>query len=471
LESVVRLCLVASKPTDSVTHGFLPAARRLGLDVTVLTDQPGAHEREYARRDYPSPHIAVCDVFRPDELIAAISALPAPDAVASNSDRLQPQTALAAEYLGLPGKDWRSAARAKHKSLMRRRLRSAGVENVTAVDIRPDSPRDPALPYPVVLKPADGVASEDVLLIEGPDELARACGEFFARHPGRALLAEEFLPGTLRTMETLGDGGGTRWVLGGFRTAVSPPPHFIEERLTWEPPSAQARDHVSAALDALGVSFGACHTEYVTGAATRLIEVNDRAIGDYCDFLLAEVTGLPLFELILRVHLGDRLPPSPPALSQPYAVAEYVTADRPGVLASVPDPSVSADVVSVGLGSAGTDSAGTGSAGAGPAGAGPAAGDGVTVTTWPLRRAGEQVAVTGTNRDYLGVICAAGPSRQSVDDAIARAAGQFRDGLRWAPHVPGQARVATGIPAATGVQASAKASAATETTAATETRA
>ncbi|WP_195911271.1 hypothetical protein [Streptomyces kaniharaensis] len=41
------LYLLALKPTDSVTRGFLPAAARLGLAVTVLTDR-----RVRALRDY-----------------------------------------------------------------------------------------------------------------------------------------------------------------------------------------------------------------------------------------------------------------------------------------------------------------------------------------------------------------------------------------------------------------------------------
>lgn len=36
----MRMYLLALNPTDSVTEGFLPAAARLGLDVTILTDQP-----------------------------------------------------------------------------------------------------------------------------------------------------------------------------------------------------------------------------------------------------------------------------------------------------------------------------------------------------------------------------------------------------------------------------------------------
>jgi biotin carboxylase len=142
----VRLCLVASKPTDSVILGFLPAAARLGLEVVLLTDQPEEHERARARSrplgrpgcprpgaepgaehagDGPPARFLGCDVRDARELICAIAELPAPHAIVSNSDHLQAQTALAAAYFGLPGKDWRSAMRAKNKSLMRRRLAEA----------------------------------------------------------------------------------------------------------------------------------------------------------------------------------------------------------------------------------------------------------------------------------------------------------------------------------------------------------
>jgi hypothetical protein len=58
----VRLCLIASKPTDSVILGFLPAAARLGPEVVLLTDQPEEHERARARlpRTRSSPTPIIC---------------------------------------------------------------------------------------------------------------------------------------------------------------------------------------------------------------------------------------------------------------------------------------------------------------------------------------------------------------------------------------------------------------------------
>jgi len=459
----VRLCLIASKPTDSVIQGFLPAAARLGLEVVLVTDKPEEHERARARsrllprpgcprprarrdgdgqlgdgqlgggqlgdgqlgdgrngdghdHEVPPVRYVGCDVWDARELIGAIAGLPAPHAIVSNSDHLQTQTALAAEYFGLPGKDWRSALRAKNKSLMRRRLAEAGLEHVAAAEIRDaGGPPPDGLRYPVVLKPAEGVASEDVVLVTSPVELAEQSARILARRPGEKLLAEEYLPGELRTLETLTD-GKTTWVLGGFRTTLSPLPFFIEERLTWAAPvPGTAREHVLGALGALGSGFGACHTEYVDGVqGPVLVEVNDRLIGDHCDFVLSDLLGVDLFELVLRVHLGEPLPPEPPARrgtrgwgdsrsgdtgwgdprsgGTGHAVIDYVVADRSGVLASVP-----------------------------PAGPRLLPEQDVLLSYQSLRTAGDRIDVTHTNRDYLGVITAIGPDATAVERALAAA--------------------------------------------------
>ena len=414
----MRLTLVASKPTDSVTFGFLPAAARLGLDVVLVTDQPAQQQRALARaRLTPRPgcappdagqldsgqladtgqvRIVDCDVWDARLLVSSIAGLPAQDAIFSNSDHLQTQTALAAAYFDVPGKDWRSAMRAKNKPLMRRRLAGMGIEHVAATEIHPgDRHPVPGLSYPVVLKPAEGVASEDVVLVRDSLELKQQCALIFARRPGEGLLAERYLPGRLHTLETLSDGTAS-WVLGGFRTRLSPPPFFIEERLTWDAAAAQAAsEHVTRALAALGATFGACHTEYVIdqGHPPALIEVNDRIIGDHCDFLLSDLLGVDLFERVLRLYLGEPLPPGPPpgpAPDRAHAVIDYVVAERSGVLAASPR-----------------------------AGARLSAEPGVLLSYRPLYEEGDRIEVTHTNRDYLGVITAIGPDAAAVSRSVA----------------------------------------------------
>ncbi|MPY52811.1 ATP-grasp domain-containing protein [Streptomyces acidicola] len=382
----MRLYLLALNPTDSVTEGFLPAAARLGLDVTLLTDQPDAH-----RRTCPGIEILECDVRDFRAVVTRISTHHTPDAVFTNSDHLQTQAALAAHYFGLPAKDWRATLRAKDKAEMRRRLAAAGADTVWSAELTELT--DPVAldaPYPCVIKPREGVASEDVVLVEGPEELVAHRKAILARRPGATLLVEEYLPGELYTLETVGD-GRIRHVLGGFHTEPSPPPYFVEERMTFVPAHPErVVDQVLAQLDALGVGFGACHTEFVVHEGrARLIEVNYRAVGDQCDLLLAQLLDIPLFEYILRTHLGESLPADLGARRDGAALLEYPCAERAGTLTAAP----SSSELTV---------------------------NGVHLTYRPLRPLGERHELYRTNRDYLGVLRAVGTDQGAVDRAAAR---------------------------------------------------
>ncbi|MFD9544643.1 acetyl-CoA carboxylase biotin carboxylase subunit family protein [Streptomyces sp. NPDC060022] len=396
--------LLALNPTDSVISGFLPAAGRLGLSVTLLTDQPGAYGPPGALG--PDVEVAACEVRDHRAVITHISRRGQPAAVFTNSDHLQAQGALAAEFFGLPGKNWRAALRTKDKALMRRHLAAAGAEPVRAVEILPG--QSPAacveaggetggVVYPCVVKPREGVASEDVVRAEGPAELLRLCTEIRARRPDAALVVEEFLPGELYTLETLGDGRRLH-VLGGFHTRLSPPPHFIEQRLTYVPDHpAPVREQILERLALLGVGFGACHTEFVVHEGrARIIEVNYRAIGDHGDLLLAELLDIPLFDHILATHLGEPLPESLGARTDRAARIDSPCADRAGVLASAPGAVDRTD------------------------------GD-VRLTYRPMRPTGERHPLHRTNRDYLGILRTIGPDQDSVD----RAADAFLAAQRW----------------------------------------
>ncbi|POM24823.1 argininosuccinate lyase [Actinomadura rubteroloni] len=371
------LYVVAGKPTDAVDHGFLPAAARLGVPVVLLTDRPDDHA-------FDGP-VVRCDVTDVRALVAAVDD---PLALFTNSDFLQTPVALAAAYFGLPGKDWRAALRTKDKRLTRRHL--AALDPVFSADAE-SVPSD--APFPLVLKPRGGVASEDVFLVADAAELTARRAEIAARRDD-PLIVEEYLPGELRTLETLGDGVETR-VLGSYRTCLSPPPHFIEERLEWAPPPPETAQ-ILRQLAALGVGFGACHTEFVVHAGrARIIEVNYRLIGDHCDFLLADLLDVPLFEHILAVHLGRPLPPPTPAPNR-HAVAEVVLATTPGTLTAAPGVEDVADGA-------------------------------VHVSYRPQRAVGETIEIARTNRDFLGTIRAIGPDPATVDAAIAR----FRAARTW----------------------------------------
>ncbi|MFD7256879.1 acetyl-CoA carboxylase biotin carboxylase subunit family protein [Streptomyces sp. NPDC059874] len=394
----MRLYLLALNPTDSVTDGFLPAAARLGLQITVLTDQPDAH-----RRSAPDIEVLECDVRDFRAVISRISTHHTPDAVFTNSDHLQTQAALAADYFGLPAKDWRATLRVKDKAQMRRHLAASGLDAVWSTELA--AGQDPAglvaldVPYPCVVKPREGVASEDVVLVDGPEELVLRCKEIQERRPQAPLVVEEYLAGDLCSLETLGD-GNVRHVLGGFRTRLSAPPYFIEERCTFVGAHPEpVVEQILAQLDALGVGFGICHTEFVVkDGRARIIEVNYRAIGDQADLMLARLLDVPLFEHVLRTHLGEPLPADLGARTDGAALLENPCAQISGTLTAAPE---AADLVV----------------------------DGVELTYRPLRAVGERHELYHTNRDFIGALRAVG--RNTDQQTVERVAADFLAAQRW----------------------------------------
>jgi len=399
------LVLLARNPTDSVTFGLLPAAGRAGLRVRVLTDDPAAHRAVYAGQEH-EPVVEGCAVTDVRAVLAAIGGRPT--AVASNSDHLQVQTALAADYFDLPGKDWRSAVRARDKGLMRSTLRAAGLDDTPFARLRPgDSIKGIEVRYPSVLKPAEGVASEDVVLVRDRAELEQRIAAVRARRDGD-LLVEGLIEGPLHTLETLGDGTNLR-IWGGYRTTVSAAPFFIEERLTWEPTRpSEVQTAVLNQIEALGVGFGPAHTEFIaTADGPRIVEVNDRLIGDHCDFAMADLLAEPVFDDVLRVFLGEPPRPEPPRPEPTHPVppepppthglVHWVLADRDGTLVSAPPASARTTAA------------------------------GVRLDYRPIRAIGTNAQVTGTNRDYLGSIRAIGPDAAGAAAAVE----QFRQAERW----------------------------------------
>lgn len=378
------LIVLAHVPTDAVNLGFLPAARRLGLSVTLLTDHAEAHRRHFSNPELPvqPDRIVACDVFNPLAVIEAIGERPR--AIFSNSDHLQTSTAIAATYFDLPGKSWPVTYRAKNKAAMRAWLAAAGAESMWHAVVT--GPADLArlgenVPLPCIVKPREGVGSQHVRRLDERADIARYCESLWSQQPGRALLLEEYIEGPLYTLETLGD--GERIVtLGGWRVVLGAAPHFVELEAHWGRwLSTEQEAAVLRQITAFGVGFGSCHTEFVlTDRGPRLIEINYRTVGDQREFLLDEALGFPLFETVLRLHLGEPLPALPERSAA--AAIRYFPTSRPGELTRAPAAFERAEADS-------------------------------KLRYRPLREVGERLAVTHSNKDYLGVLSgvAATPAR------------------------------------------------------------
>jgi biotin carboxylase len=277
---------------------------------------------------------------------------------------------------------------------MRAYLAEQGIETVRhAVAWAPDSLAQAAarVSFPCVVKPREGVASQEVGLAQDYAELAAHCQAVWQTRPGQAMLLEEYIVGPLCTLETLGDGKEMR-ALGGFHVRLSAPPHFVELEAEWSSELAEQHEALSQ-IARFGIGFGACHTEFVlTPQGPRLIEINYRCIGDRRDFLLEQTLGIPLFETVLRLHLGESLPAL--SLASCAAAIHYLTPSVEGQIIRAPS-SFSHN------------------------------GATVDVALRVLRRAGETVAITHSNKDYLGILTGVGQDADAVRQVLAQASADL----------------------------------------------
>ncbi len=392
------IVILSHVATHAVCEGFLPAARRRGHPLLLVTDHAQGHWRHLADAGIEIDELEIleCDVFNPLAVIELLHAQGLrPRAVFSNSDHLQTSCALVAEAFDCPGKDWRICHAAKNKAEMRERLQRLGLPGPWFRVLTPGAALPDDAPFPLVAKPREGVASLDVQLCRNAGELAAYCEAFWQRQPNRALLLEAYLQGPLFTLETLGDGQNLQ-AIGGFDVTLSPPPHFVELEARWNGPlSRGARQAALAQVAAFGVNFGVCHSEFIlTADGPVLVEINYRSIGDGREFLLDRLLPQGWFERILALHLGEPLEDSESSGAE--ALVHYLVAPRDGRLLAA-SPSFREED------------------------------DGHWVDYCALREVGEEIRLSHSNKDYLGVLRLIAPDEAALAARFAAA----RSDLRW----------------------------------------
>ena len=328
---------------------FLAAAKSLGAEVTVATDEASALERV-------APEGLVTFDFHDPEGAArramALSVRTPFDAVVGVDDDTEVAAAEIASALGLAHNGRPAAAAARHKPTMRARLEAAGVPaprfNLFSRDQDPVGPAL-AVSYPCVLKPTFLAASRGVIRANDPEEFVAAWKRIgrilddpeVARRGGSAageILVEDFVPGREAALEGLLTRGELR-VLAIFDKPDPLDGPFFEETIYVTPsrlPEAVQAEIAAAAAGAcaaLGLTEGPVHVELRAGAdGVSVIEAAARSIGGLCSRTLRFGTGLTLEELILRHALGL---PAGAARESAAAGVMMIPIPRAGILSRV----------------------------------------------------------------------------------------------------------------------------------------
>jgi len=210
------------------------------------------------------------------------------------------------------------------------------------------------LGLPVLVKPSDGYASQNIAVLRYPEDLDPLWSPLEDMLPSHAdyglgvrandrVLVERLLEGTVIGCDTLSVDGHHR-LLG------------IHEKLFFEAPSFAiqgscfATDHpqwdaieryVLGILDTLHFRWGATHTELMlTTDGPRLIEVNGRMVGAKIARLVNYALDWSFHSALIEVHLGVQ-PTLALVRDEPvFAVTRWIIATEAGVLAHVALPTV-----------------------------------------------------------------------------------------------------------------------------------
>lgn len=309
------LALLESNTTGSGRQ-FVAAARARGLRPVLLTRDPDRYP--YVAADAVDHR--VLDTADPRRVLAACAELRRDGGLAgvtSSSEYFAAGAARAAASLGLPGPDAEAVARCRDKSHQRRALAAAG-ESVpgfrTVMTVADAVIAATTLGYPVVLKPVVGSGSVGVRLCGDTAGVAGWARHLLADAAGSGpILVEQTVVGPEYSVETF-DGA----VVAVVGKRLAPQPWFVETGHDVPAPIPEVdRDELGAAtlraLDALGLGWGAVHTELRrTSAGPVVIEVNPRLAGGMISEAVRAATGVDLVDAVIARASGG-----PPALTGP----------------------------------------------------------------------------------------------------------------------------------------------------------
>ena len=228
------------------------------------------------------------------------------------SDVAAPTVAYVAEQMGLVGNAYEVAVRANNKYLMRQAFSAAGVPCPAFQKITSSVQLDSSyFQFPVIVKPTDRSGSLGITKVEYEEGLKTAVETALECSFKHEAIVEEFVEGREISVEFISY-KGTHYPLQITDKVTTGAPHFVE--LEHHQPADLPKEQYSQiygltnkALNALGVTNGASHSEYKITNDGRIfvMEIGARMGGDFIGSDLVQLsTGYDYLKGVIEVALG-----------------------------------------------------------------------------------------------------------------------------------------------------------------------
>lgn len=282
-------------------------AKEMGLNVICFAWREGAVCSDIADVFYP------VSIIEKEEILNICRNEKIDGVCTIASDVAAPTVAYVAENMGLNANSYEAALRANNKFAMREAFSKAGVRCPSYRKIADGTCIDLAgWRFPLIVKPCDRSGSlgvKKVLEPSGLEEAIKFAQQCSFKHEA---IVEEFIEGREISVEFISF-KGVHYPLAITDKVTTEAPHFVE--LEHHQPaefSFAMYEEIYAttkkALDALGVTEGASHTEYKITADGQIyiIELGARMGGDFIGSDLVRLsTGYDFVKGVIDVALGQ----------------------------------------------------------------------------------------------------------------------------------------------------------------------
>lgn len=282
-------------------------AKEMGIHTICFAWAKGAVCREVADEFYP------ISIIEKEQILAVCKEKQIDGICTIASDVAAPTVAYVAEKMGLLGNSYEVAIRANNKYLMRKAFSANGIpcpayRKTTSLE-QLDSKN---LRFPVIVKPTDRSGSLGITKVERFEDLPMAVETALANSFKHEAIVEEFIEGREISVEFISY-HGVHYPLQITDKVTTGAPHFVE--LEHHQPAGFTKeqyveiyDLTKRALDALGVTNGASHSEYKITEDGRIyvMEIGARMGGDFIGSDLVQLsTGYDFLKGVIDVALGQ----------------------------------------------------------------------------------------------------------------------------------------------------------------------
>jgi len=203
--------------------------------------------------------------------------------------------------------------------------------------------------YPVLIKPSDGYASQNVSVLFSEQDLSALVDAFAESHlrptdyglgvqANNRFSVEQYIRGHMIGCDVFTD-DHSRLFLGINDKLMFPPPSFAMRGSCF--PSdrydvATIRNYAFEILDAVNFNFGAAHIEMIVADdGPYLVEVNPRLVSAQIPYQMGYAFERSLYTDLINLHLGIPIADFGEIVPRWFSAIRWITASRPGVLETV----------------------------------------------------------------------------------------------------------------------------------------